>query len=155
MKSRNVIRSRSKAKPKTKAKSAPKPRRHAAPREAMGSLKRALAEALEQQAATAEVLKVIASSPGDLQPVYDVVLKHATRICGAQFGAFHRFDEKGFYPVAVVNAPEAYTKYLHERGQFMPDAGNALDQVLKSKQPLQTIDEAASAIPTASARLAG
>jgi GAF domain-containing protein/anti-sigma regulatory factor (Ser/Thr protein kinase) len=135
---------------KLRAKKAPSPAKST-----LASLRRALAESLEQQAATAEVLKVIASSPGELQPVFDAVLEQATRICGAQFGAFHRYNDKGFYPVAVINAPARYTKYLHERGQFMPEAGNALDHVLRTKKAIQTVDDAAEQVPTASARLAG
>src|SRR5256714_14969840 len=48
-------------------------------------------EALERQTATADILKVIASSPTDVQPVFDVIVERAVRLCGARMGRVYRF----------------------------------------------------------------
>jgi signal transduction histidine kinase len=114
-----------------------------------------LSEALEQQTATSEVLRVISSSPGDLQPVFQAMLENATRICEAKFGTMFRFDGDAFHPMAMVNTPPALTNFLRRRGRFVPEAGNGLYRVWKSKKPLHTLDDAASPVPTAPAKLAG
>jgi transcriptional regulator with GAF, ATPase, and Fis domain len=59
-----------------------------------------LSEALEQQTATSEVLSVISSSPGELNPVFEVMLSNAVRICEAKFGTLFRFHDGVFLPVA-------------------------------------------------------
>src|SRR5262249_25236595 len=78
---------------------------------------RQLSESLEQQTATSEVLKVISSSPGELEPVFQAMLANAVRICEAKFGAMHRFVGEEFYSVARMNLPPALDEFLRKRGQ--------------------------------------
>ena len=71
-----------------------------------------LSESLQQQTATAEVLKVISSSPGELEPVFQVMLENAVRICGAKFGTLYLCDADAFRAVATHNGPRAYVEAL-------------------------------------------
>ena len=69
---------------------------------------RELNEALEQQTATSEVLQVISSSPGDVEPVCATMLENAARICGAKFGNIFRWDGYALHLVATHNTPPAF-----------------------------------------------
>jgi GAF domain-containing protein len=114
-----------------------------------------VSEALEQQTATSEVLQVISSLPGELEQVFRSMLENAVRICNAKFGTMFRFDGDAFHPMAMLNTPPALTNFLQRRGRFVPESGNGLYQVWKSKKLLHTLDDAASPVPSAPAKLAG
>jgi two-component system, NtrC family, sensor kinase len=112
-----------------------------------------LSEALEQQTATSEVLKVISSSPGDLEPVFQAILANATRICDAKFGVLFRHENGMFRAAATLNAPQAFVEFHRERGSFKPPAGTPLDRLLKAGGAIYSADEATN--PGAPARLGG
>ena len=75
-----------------------------------------LSESLEQQTATSEVLRVISSSPGDLEPVFQAMLENATRICGANFGTMFRFEKGAAQIVAKLGLPRGILPILAEQG---------------------------------------
>ena len=83
-------------------------------------LTRELNEALEQQTATSEVLQVISSSPGDLEPVFATMLENAVRICDATFGNIYSRDKNGFNLAASHNTPLAFADY-RSRSPIMAD----------------------------------
>jgi GAF domain-containing protein len=105
--------------------------------------KRELAEALEQQTATSEVLQVISSSPGELAPVFDAMLGNATRICEAKFGSMYLREEAGFRIVAMHNAPPAFAEMRNRQPVVRPSPGTGLGQVERTKHAVQTEDLAA------------
>jgi len=79
-------------------------------------------EALEQQTATAEVLGVINSSPGDLAPVFEALLDRAMRLCQANFGILATFDGECFRRAVVLGVPPPYADYaMHKRVSDAPD----------------------------------
>src|SRR6516162_6857949 len=114
-----------------------------------------LRQSLDQQTATSEVLSVISSSPGELEPVFQAMLENATRICEAKFGTLYRFEGNAFHWVAQVGAPLEFAKFLRQRGPFQPPPGTMLDHVLRTKQVRHTADETAEAVLGPSAQLGG
>jgi signal transduction histidine kinase len=79
---------------------------------------RELTESLEQQTATSEVLKVISSSPGDLEPVFGAMLENAARLCEANFGNLFVCEGNRFRSVAVHSPPSAYTEWYEHHPPF-------------------------------------
>ena len=114
-----------------------------------------LSESLEQQTATSEVLKVISSSTGELQPVFQAMLENAVRICEAKFGILFRHEDGKFRQAATLNVSAAHADSLRQRDRFVPEPGVPLDRLLKTKKLIHTLDEAASANPAPAARLGG
>jgi hypothetical protein len=99
----------------------------------LAETRKALAEALEQQTATSEVLQVISSSPGDLEPVFRGVLENATRICEAKFGTLYLCEADAFRMVATHNAPPAYVEARTRREQFRPHPDAPLGRGVQKK----------------------
>jgi signal transduction histidine kinase len=116
---------------------------------------RELAEALEQQTATSEVLRVISSSPGELGPVFESILERAVRLCEAKFGTLFLCEGDAFRTVAMRNAPSAFYEFMQQRGAIHPAAGTPLDQLSRTKQVVKRSDDLADQVPSAAARLGG
>ena len=114
----------------------------------LAEARKLLAESLEQQTATSEVLKVISRSTGELAPVFQAMLENAVRICEAKFGTMFRFEGDVSYSVAELNLPPALTDFLKQRGRRAPTTGRVFEQVLKTKQLIHTIDDLASPNPS-------
>jgi two-component system NtrC family sensor kinase len=103
-----------------------------------------LRESLQQQTATADVLKVISSSPGELEPVFNAMLENAVRICGAKFGNLMLREGEGFRVGATHGAHPAYVEYLRSEQVFLHNTG--LRQLVKTKAHYHLLDIAA--VPT-------
>ncbi|MEJ2376655.1 MAG: GAF domain-containing protein [Pseudolabrys sp.] len=100
-------------------------------------LRRELNEAQEQQAATSEVLRVISSSSGDLEPVFRTMLVNALRICRAKFGFLRLFDGKEFRLGAAVGMPRTYDPLLILRDL---DPEDPLVRVTRTRKPVHIRD---------------
>jgi GAF domain-containing protein len=92
-----------------------------------------LRESLRQQTATAEVLQVISTSTGELDPVFSAMLENATRICGAHFGSLWRFEDGAVRLVSNFNHPPAFAKFL-QQGPHRPSPHNPISRVIKTSQ---------------------
>jgi GAF domain-containing protein len=100
---------------------------------------RELTEALEQQTATSEVLRVISTSPGELAPVFQTMLAHAVRICEAKIGTLYIREGDGFRTVATHNAPPAYVD-ARTRELIRPPPDATLGRLAATKQVVHTAD---------------
>jgi GAF domain-containing protein/anti-sigma regulatory factor (Ser/Thr protein kinase) len=115
-----------------------------------------LAESLAQQTATSEVLQVISSSLGELEPVFQAMLENATRICEANFGVLNLWVNGALRMGAMHNVPSAFAEFLHgQREAYQPIPGSLLDRVIRTKQVSHIADQAAESVPGRTATLGG
>jgi GAF domain-containing protein len=101
-----------------------------------------LRQSLEQQTATAEVLQVISSSPGDLQPVFAAMLENAARICDANFGNIFRWDGEALRLIATHNTPPAFAE-ARRRLPLRPNRVNPIGHMLATQKTVHIADLAA------------
>src|SRR5262245_44648070 len=99
-----------------------------------------LRESLQQQTATADVLKVISSSPGQLEPVFNAMLANAVRICGAKFGNLFLCEGAALRAVAFHGTPQAYVEERQRHPMVRPGPTTGLGRVMATKQPVQIPD---------------
>jgi signal transduction histidine kinase/HAMP domain-containing protein len=100
---------------------------------------RELTESLEQQTATAEILRVISSSPTDIQPVFDAILENATRLCGAHLGALGLYDGERYEHVAHRGASPEFQKWLFG-GPRIYDASTGIGRMIQERRPIHIED---------------
>ncbi|MGB6311102.1 MAG: GAF domain-containing protein, partial [Pseudolabrys sp.] len=104
-----------------------------------------LSGSLEQQTATSEVLKVISSSSGKLEPVFQTMLANATRICEAAFGSMLLVEGNVFRRVALHNAPPEFIEF-HKKTPVIPlDQVHDLNLLLETRRPVHIADAAGTA----------
>src|SRR5437588_1938749 len=94
-------------------------------------------EALEQQTATAEVLRVINSSPGDLAPVFEAMLEKATDLCGAALGVMRTFDGEHLHTAASRGASAALVDFL--RRPLKPVPGTILERFVRGDAVVESV----------------
>ena len=121
----------------------------------LAHVERQLTEALERQAATAEVLKVISSSPGELEPVFQAMLQHSVTICEARFGQMYLREGSRVRMVAHLGVPAALVDHDQRRGAFQPTASGGLLAALDTKQAIHIADLSAQDVSSPPARLGG
>jgi signal transduction histidine kinase len=110
--------------------------------ERVSTLTRELAETREQQTATSEVLSVISSSPGELEPVFEAMLANATRLCQANFGNMYLCEGDGLRLVASHNTPTAFVD-VRKRAVFRPGPKTAFGRMVRAKAVVHVVDVAA------------
>jgi GAF domain-containing protein len=99
-----------------------------------------LTESLEQQTATSEVLGVISSSPGELEPVFKKMLENAVRVCNANYGMMSLYEEGVFRRVALHNVPSAFAELIRREPALQAAPDGPLEHAQRTKQPVRVTD---------------
>ena len=100
---------------------------------------RELSKSLEQQTATSEVLQVISSSAGDVEPVFQAMLENAVRICDATFGNIYRWDGENLHLVAANKSPGSFVQTRARIG-LHPGANDPVGRMIMTKAVVHTAD---------------
>ena len=96
-------------------------------------------EAQERETATAEVLQVINSSPGDLKPVFDAMLERAMRLCDAAFGNILTYDGELLAPVSITGHSH-FDEWIRARGAFRPEPGTTNARIIAGEEMIEVLD---------------
>lgn len=102
-------------------------------------LERELREVAEQQVATSEVLRLVSSSSGDIQPVFASILASAVRLCAADNGAINRWEGGALHLIATHNMPQAFID-LRSGAPYRPNQHSASGRMLATKAPVHVAD---------------
>ena len=86
------------------------------------------------------MLRVISSSPGDLEPVFQAILEKAVRICDAKFGVLYLHEGGKFRSAALAHPSPEFEAFLNERGEFVPDPRTVLGRIEETRQKVHIID---------------
>ena len=120
-----------------------------------GSLRAQLVDAQEQLAATSEVLRVIADSPGELKPVFQAMLENAIRICEAKFGQMFLYNDNKMRSIAQLGLPQPLAEFDEQRGAFQSLPNGPLEFVIQSKRTAHVADLLADNASHPAAKLGG
>jgi two-component system, NtrC family, sensor kinase len=106
----------------------------------LAETRKALAEALEQQTATSEILRVISTSPTDVQSVFETIVRNAVSLCGSLFANVFRFDGELLHFVAGHNVGPSYVELLRGKYPMRPDPSQVSGRVLLTKSVVRLDD---------------
>jgi hypothetical protein len=113
-------------------------RKTSAPHSTIGRPQEKLVDRLrrERDEVSAEVLKIISSSSGDLKPVFEAMLANALRICDAKFGHLLLYDGERFHATHLHDVPPSYRAYWDRHAPITPNANESLPQVSSARPSL-------------------
>lgn len=108
--------------------------------EEIGARNREITEALEQQKATSEILRVISTSPTDVQPVFETIVQNAVTLCGSLFANVFRFDGELLHFVTSHNVDPGYIELFQTKYPMRPDLSQVSGRVIAMKSVVRLED---------------
>ena len=102
-----------------------------------------LEEAREERAVIAEVLRVISSSPGEVEAVFQSILEHSVRLCAAKFANLYLCEGDAFRTIAMHNMPPAFAEARRRAPLVHPAPGTTLSRLVSSRSVIHVADETA------------